>query len=144
TARKAATAKSGRARASKTRARGRISSSSSSSLIRLTGSSQRSRERTEAPSCRRVATAPSSRSYMGPWPITATKLRYLHVCESANLGATNGDAGNFDGRAAHPDRDALAVFSTGPDAVGESHVVTQHGYLAQCFGPVSDKIHALE
>src|SRR5690606_3477909 len=116
--------------------------------MRFTGSSQRSRERTEAPSCRRVAMAPSSRSSIGPWPMTATKLLDLGVGlgrgESANLGATNGDAGNFYRRAAHTHGDALAVFATGPDAVGEGYVVPKHGYLAQCFGPVSDKIHPFE
>src|SRR5690606_6427916 len=145
TVRSAATARSGRSRASNTSARGRMSSSSSSSPMRLTGSSQRSSVRTVAPSWRPVAAAPSSRSSSGPWPITATKVRArLAPIPLPDLGAPNGDAGNLDGGAAHPDRDALAVLAAGPDSIGYGDIVTQHGYLAKCFGTVTDEVHALE
>src|SRR6187402_2800507 len=142
TARSAATAKSGRSNASKTSARGRISSSSSSSPMSSTGSSHRSRVRTVAPSCLSVDDAPSSRSSIGPCPMTATKLFARLEVNSGDFGATNGYPRNLDGWAAYADGDTLAILATGPDSIGDGHVITEHGYITQCFGTVANQIHA--
>src|SRR6185369_6192541 len=90
-ARSAATARSGRSNASNTSARGRISCSSSSSPISSTGSSHRSSVRTTAPSCFSVNEAPSSRSSIGPCPITATKL-FAREGTTVDFAATDGRA----------------------------------------------------
>ena len=36
------------------------------------------------------------------------------------------------------DRHRLAVLATGPDSIGEGHIVTEHAYLPKCFRTVSD------
>src|SRR6187399_799920 len=144
TARSAATARSGRSSASKTKARGRTSSSSSSSAMRFTGSSHRSSVRTVAPSCRNVVAAPSSRSSMGPCPTTATKLFGRLRALSRDFGATNGDSPDLEGWTADADWNALSIFATGPDSIGERHVLSEHGYLSQCFGTVADKVHVFQ
>src|SRR4051794_27926784 len=109
-----------------------------------TGSSHRSRVRTVAPSCLSVDDAPSSRSSIGPCPMTATKLFARLEVNSGDFGATNGYPRNLDGWAAHPDGNTLAILATGPNSIGDGHVISKHCYITQCFGTVTDQIHAFQ
>src|SRR5688572_21829074 len=88
-----------------------------------------------------METAPSSRSSIGPCPMTATKL---FETDSTDFCATHGYPADFYGWAANAYGHTLAVFATGPDSVGDGHVIAQHAYLTKCFGTVTNQIHALE
>jgi hypothetical protein len=71
--------------------------------------------------------------------MTATKL---FETDSTDFCATHGYPANFDGWTANPDGNTLTVLTAGPNAIGDCHVISQHGYLTQCFWTVTNQIHA--
>ena len=58
---------------------------------------------------------------MGTDPLTIS-----NVMVSGDFGPTDGYSRDLYGWTAHPDRDTLAVFTAGPDAIGDGHVMSQH------------------
>ena len=62
--------------------------------------------------------------------MTATKLFARLGVNSGDFGATNGYPRNLDGWAADADGDTLTILATGPDSIGNGHVITEHGYIA--------------